>query len=273
MTTNRIYQVTVFAFLFFFCSCQNNTQTTSESNSDPAPKSVQTETKETKDSDVKEIEKSDSHTTVHGIDISKYQGHEVDKIIANDSVTFIICKATQGITYTDPMFSHNWEKVENRAGIFRGAYHFYVAKDDPVAQANHFVKTLTNLDHRDDLPPVLDIEEGSLTKGKETDVDQLQKDLLVFLKTVKKLTKRKPIVYTGLSFGRKYLLKKEFAEYPLWIAHYTDKSTPGVPDAWKEKGWSFWQRSGGAYELHSISTDYDVFNGSLDALEAFVKNN
>ena len=62
---------------------------------------------------------------IYGIDISMYQGKEVGEIHKkNDSLGFIICKATEGITYTDPDFSYNWKNIKEKSFI-RGAYHFY----------------------------------------------------------------------------------------------------------------------------------------------------
>jgi lysozyme len=71
---------------------------------------------------------------VYGIDISHHQNNEIDYISKTlDSLSFVICKATEGVTYTDPLFSKNWKTIKAR-GFIRGAYHFYRSDDDPIAQ-------------------------------------------------------------------------------------------------------------------------------------------
>ena len=62
---------------------------------------------------------------VYGIDVSDFQGDEVDFLDKQkDSLSFVICKATEGITYTDPEFQNNWKTIPEK-GFIRGAYHFY----------------------------------------------------------------------------------------------------------------------------------------------------
>ena len=40
---------------------------------------------------------------VYGIDISHHQNNEIDFISkTSDSLSFVICKATEGVTYTEP---------------------------------------------------------------------------------------------------------------------------------------------------------------------------
>ena len=81
-------------------------------------------------------------TIVYGIDISKYQGDEVDLLNKKkDSLSFIICKATEGITYTDPKFHQNWQLISAKKFI-KGAYHFYRCQDDPIKQAAHYLNTI-----------------------------------------------------------------------------------------------------------------------------------
>ncbi len=200
--------------------------------------------------------------TVHlGIDISHYQGQILKTIQASDSIRFLICKATQGVKYIDPDFRTNWHSIKEM-GILRGAYHFYLADEDPVIQATHFANTINDLE-ASDLPPILDVEQGSLTP--KSDLKSLSSNVLLFLKELEKQTNRKPILYTGYAFGQQYLKNPEFANYDLWLAEYSKASKPKIPSTWSKKGFKIWQRSE-SYSLEHKQTDLDVYYGQLEDL-------
>ena len=211
-------------------------------------------------------EKSKLH--VYGIDLSHYQNNEIDSFIkSKDSLDFIICKATEGVTYTDPKFLQNWKMIKENK-FLRGAYHFYRCEDDPLTQAKYFLEAISDIESTD-IPPIIDFEEGGLDKSQS--VDKIQSALHIFLKEIEKKSKTKPIIYTDLNIGNKYLNNTSFSDYPLWIANYNGKRIPDLPNAWKNKGWLIWQRSSN-YEIDGFSNDFDVFNGSLLEFKEFIKN-
>jgi hypothetical protein len=119
----------------------------------------------------------DTVRTVCGLDISRYQGNLLNDFAQLDTMHFIICKATQGKSLIDADFARNWKKLE-QLGIIRGAYHFYMVRDDPALQAQHFLKTVGPAG-KTDIPLILDIEEESIYE--DTKADQLQPQLLTFL--------------------------------------------------------------------------------------------
>lgn len=205
-------------------------------------------------------------TPVYGIDISRFQGNEITAITDKDSITFVISKATEGVTYKDPNFNQNWN-VSAQKNFIRGAYHFYRSNDDPKQQANNFVRTVKQL-NKNDLPPILDIEEGGLIGNIETNT--LQKDLLLFLETLESETGRIPIIYTSTSFGNQYLNNEAFSKYPLWVAEYTSNTTPKIPTVWDSNKWSFWQKSD-SYKIGSEKNDFDIFNGNKEDLSKFIE--
>lgn len=205
---------------------------------------------------------------VNGIDISKFQNNEISSFsILHDSLDFIICKATEGMTYTDPKFKQNWKMIKENHFI-RGAYHFYRSDDDPLAQAAFFLDAIFDIQNTD-LPPIIDFEELSIDKSQST--ERIQSRLLIFLNEIKIKSKRKPIIYTDINTGNKYLNKLDFSDYPLWVADYNGKSKPNLPIAWKSSGWLIWQRSD-EYKINNITNDSDVFNGSIEDLKGFIKN-
>jgi len=203
---------------------------------------------------------------VYGIDISKYQGDEIDFISRKqDTLSFVICKATEGLTMLDPDFKNNWKTIDEKDFI-RGAYHFYHCADDPVKQAAHFLSAVDSFE-RADFPPIVDFEETSIDAGCAP--AQVQKNLLVFLKQLEQKTGRKPVIYTDNNMGSKYLNNAAFLDYPLFIADYSNSRLPALPGAWKGKQWALWQKSE-HYELSSTTDDFDIFNGGPGELQVFI---
>lgn len=203
---------------------------------------------------------------VYGIDISKYQGDEIEFINRKqDTLTFVICKATEGLTMLDPDFKDNWANITQK-GFIRGAYHFYHCGDDPVKQASYFLSAVDSFATKD-FPPIVDFEEASISPG--CSVAQVQKNLLIFLNQLQQKTGRKPVIYTDNNTGSRYLTNTAFLNYPLFIADYSNSSSPKLPGAWKR--WALWQKSE-RYMVSSTTDDFDIFNGSPGELQVFISN-
>jgi len=171
---------------------------------------------------------------IHGIDVSHHSG-TVDWVkVKAAGHTFAFAKATEGKDDPDPMFTTHWPAMK-KAGLIRGAYHFYVTEDDPKDQAKLFIQTVTL--NKGDLAPVVDIE----ILGKDT-----QKDLVsrfqMFLEIMEKHYGIKPIIYTERVFWDTNLDNK-FGSYPLWVAEY-DVESPTLPEGWTT--FHLWQWKGDA---------------------------
>ena len=95
-----------------------------------------------------------------GIDVSRYNGDLVAEIDGTDSLTFIVCKASEGLNYRDPDYDKNRQIIKQK-GMLSGNYHFYHTADDPTTQANFFWSTIQTAGVPD-MPPIVDIEQGSL---------------------------------------------------------------------------------------------------------------
>ena len=215
----------------------------------------------------REIIENKSQLSVYGIDISHHQNKQIESITKQkEGIGFIICKATEGVTYIDPEFSHNWKISKNKSFI-RGAYHFYRCEDDPIEQAAHFLKTISDIKSTD-IPPILDFEEGGIDKSQS--IGEVQSALKKFLLEIEKKSKVKPIIYTDVNTGNTYLNDSFFADYPLWIANYNGKETPDLPNTWISKGWVFWQKTD-KYIVDGKTDDFDKFNGNLVELKEFIK--
>lgn len=208
-------------------------------------------------------------TLTKGIDISKFQGHEINDINTNNTdLSFVICKATEGITYTDPNFSENWNTITQQ-GFIKGAYHFYRTNDAPQPQADNFLNALGDLPTTA-FSPIVDFEEGSIVEA--TSKDQIISDLLSFLTILEQKYDRVPMIYTDVNIGNAYLDDARFAKYPLWIANYTSASAPTMPGAWEGTEWILWQQSDN-YKIGDTANDYDLFNGNIAQLKAFIAKN
>ncbi|MCL9807090.1 hypothetical protein NAT51_16260 [Flavobacterium amniphilum] len=203
-------------------------------------------------------ETTNNNEIIAGIDVSHFQGNEIDYLnSSSNQLKFVICKATEGVTYTDPDFANNWKMIKQQ-GFVRGAYHFYHCADDPTQQANFFLSTLGTLESTD-FPPIVDFEENSIDQG--CNKSTIQQNLLTFLSILQQKTGRTPILYTDNNIGNSEITDPVFANYPLWIADYNQGTAPSVPTVWKEKSWTIWQKTA-SYSLGSFTNDYDVFNGN-----------
>ncbi len=192
-----------------------------------------------------------------GIDVSHYQGDVNWNEIKEAGISFMYTKASQGTEFKDSRFKENWDGAK-KAGIYRGAYHFYVSGEDPIKQAENFLQQIGQFE-KSEIPPVLDLEELSIKNSP--DIQIFQKNVLKWLKTIKDSLNVKPIIYTDPSFGDKYLNNKKFSDYKLWIAEYGVKE-PRLPKAWEGKDWTIWQRtSRGSIEGAVGNVDHDLFNG------------
>ncbi|HVI48292.1 MAG TPA: glycoside hydrolase family 25 protein [Chitinophaga sp.] len=190
---------------------------------------------------------------IHGIDVSKFQKdinwHAVKQMqVDNIRISFAFIKATEGITRQDAAFKQNWERA-GKAGLIRGAYHFFYSTRDPIKQAINFrnVVDLTS----GDLPPVLDIETSNNQPAAV-----IRSTAKIWLEEMEKAYKVKPIIYTNIHFYETYL-GNEFDDYPLWIAHYYQKERPA-----SKRPWLFWQHSDiGRVNGIRTTVDFNVFKG------------
>ena len=197
---------------------------------------------------------------VHGIDVSRWQG-EIDwRAVRRSGVAFAFLKATEGGDVVDPLFEANWE-ASRKAGIRRGAYHFYYFCRPAEEQARWFIRNVPR-DARA-LPHVLDLEWNpySPTCRRRPDGATVRAEADRFLDILERHYGRRPIVYTTPQFYRETgigdLRRTEF-----WL-----RSTAGHPgEVYPGAGWTFWQYTGtGIVPGVSGPVDINAFRGSADA--------
>ena len=128
-----------------------------------------------------------------------------------------------------------------------------------------FLKKTTIL--KEDLPPVLDVELTAYQIAKMGGAEALFREMQVWLTEVEKATGKKPILYVSQRFIEKYLshAPKKLLTYSVWIARYGEYR-PYVKLL-------FWQLSPfGRVDGINGSVDIDVFNGSMEQFEQYVKS-
>ena len=193
--------------------------------------------------------------SVHGIDVSAYQGRIDWRTVARNRVQFAFIKASEGATLRDQRFARNWREAR-AAGVLRGAYHYFQPNRDGQIQADLFARTVPLAPG--DLPPVLDVEAANFH-----DVAVLRREVARWLRLIEAHYGVRPILYSNHSFYKRHLAG-HFDDYPLWLAHY-EVERPSMP----RNKWIIWQHSDESH-VPGIRgmVDFNVFQGNFTALQA-----
>lgn len=199
-----------------------------------------------------------SDYAVHGIDVSRWQGAIDWPQVRASGIAFALIKATEGGDHTDPAFPDNWQGAA-RAGIPRGAYHFYYWCRPAVEQARWFISHVP----RDPaaLPPVLDLEWNHRSRNcpYRPDPATVRAEAARFLDILTAHYGQRPVIYTTVDFYREtgigMLPGTEF-----WL-----RSVAGHPSTvYPGQRWTFWQYTGtGRVPGVKGPVDINVFAGSV----------
>lgn len=147
------------------------------------------------------------------LDISRYQGPDINFEKVKESSKWIYIKATEGMNI-DPLFISNIKRAKD-AKLHVGAYCFFSEKSGARDQANFFIKTVKSAGVDLDLIPVLDVE-----RLVSYEPAQLRDSIAIVLQVLQAEFNCKPMIYSGARFFLDYL--QDFKDYPLWIARYND---------------------------------------------------
>jgi lysozyme len=197
---------------------------------------------------------------VVGVDVSNHQG-EIDwPALKRSGIGFAYIKATEGGDFKDKSFARNWAEAE-RAGIPRGAYHFYrfcsVTED-----ARNFTETVPK--DPSALPPVVDVEVIGPCTATLTEEDQLEM-LSQLLDVLEQHYGRRPIIYTTPEFDRG-MLAGRFERERFWLRSLV------LPPLFRRDRWVIWQyHSRGRRPGVRGRLDLDVFRGTRADFERFVE--
>lgn len=175
---------------------------------------------------------------IHGIDVARYQGDIDWASVYRAGVSFAFIKATEGGDFIDPMFKDHWRESK-RAGVRRGAYHYFYFCRPAEEQARWFIRNVP----RDSsaLPHVLDMEWNHMspTCRLRPDGETVRREADRFLDILETHYGRRPLVYTTVDFfadtGIGRLRGTEF-----WLRSVAGHPRQVYPGAF----WTFWQYSG-----------------------------
>ena len=187
--------------------------------------------------------------------MSNHQG-EIDwEEVKSERVDFVYIKATEGMDYKDKYFEFNWDESD-KAGLLRGAYHFFTFGSTGAEQANNFIEMVPYDENA--LPPVIDLEFTGNSKNV-LDKESLQKELDDFIEALKNHYNKQPIIYVTHKSYEKYI-KGSYHNTPIWIRNILRK--PSLDD---REEWLIWQYSNRG-EVNGIDgfVDLNVFNGDRD---------
>ncbi|HEY9776422.1 MAG TPA: GH25 family lysozyme [Planktothrix sp.] len=207
--------------------------------------------------------------SAEGVDVSSFQDR-IDWGKARHEVDFAMIKASEGSTIADAKFASNWDNT-TKAGVMRGAYHFFRPKTDVQEQVQNFCAPFKH-HYNGDLPPALDLEDAHLWKGMSQ--KQKIKEINEWMKGVEHELHVQPIIYTNTNFYQKVLKNTaELKKYPLWIADWRDRSTPEIPKPWQGQGkeYLFWQYDAfGKIPGVSGRVDCDYYKGTMAELRNII---
>lgn len=166
----------------------------------------------------------------HGIDVSHHQGSIDWQAVAGDDVAFAFIKATEGGDYVDPRFEENWVGSA-KAGISRGAYHFFTQCRTGAAQADNFIRIVQQ--DRRALPHVIDAEHMGPCK-RNPQMKDVVGEITVFIDRLEAHYGRRPLIYTTREFHDAYLTSKVPNER-FWIRSLI------LTPRFRRSQWTVWQ--------------------------------
>ena len=203
--------------------------------------------------------------SIHGIDVSKYQGDINWPMVRAGGTRFAWIKATEGADHVDSKFQQNWEGAR-AAGVARGADHFVFWCRTPAQEMANF-KHIVPVE-ADALPPVLDVEATptSQTCKRRLERGVALREMRDMLREMERHYGKKPVIYTTVDFYEAVLSGNELSEYPIWVR--STKHSPSV--RYGDRKWHFWQyQSDGRVPGIAGNVDRNAFHGTPQQWSAF----
>ena len=155
-----------------------------------------------------------------GIDISSYQGYNIDfSAVRNSGIEICIVKATESTMYTNMYFDSQASGALN-AGLKVGFYHFF--RGQGIAEADYFCSVINRYKDRMTIKPVIDVE---------VPVADINNQVLLFINRVKQVLGLDCVIYSGAYFAGDNLTDINLLNYGLWVAYYY-VSTPTLRGIW-----------------------------------------
>ncbi len=244
-------------------------------------------------------------TRAHGIDLSYWQTSLTQAANPPRPVDFVIQKLTEAV-YKDAAYETLKQQIQWIP--VRGGYHYLTgpARGSWKSQADIFLAYLTDdyhfwaLDAEKmnnyalQLPQAVSPRRAPGPNGVPA-LSVLDKpaagfveSVLLFMEYVSKNTSRPGLLYTNPDMWGTWLApyQSDLARYDLWVSHYWYKPDPqAAPNYYQVRGaesmrrdWRFWQYDkngqggqGKEYGVQSKGLDLNVFNGTVEELQAWAR--
>ena len=194
-----------------------------------------------------------------GIDVSHHNGNINWEQVPD--VEFVYIKATEGVTYVDPMYQQNIKGA--RAKKLRvGAYHYFRTTNSVQKQFENYKKHVKKSDI--DLIPMVDVEEC-----KKWSTVQFQDSLMRFIQLVKSHYGKASMIYSVNTFYNKYCAPK-FNNYYLMIGRYGNDE----PFIKGKRNYTIWQKSEkGKLNGFAKSIDFSILHPKKSINDILLNNN
>lgn len=206
------------------------------------------------------IPKTPGSTPIRGIDISHHNIINDWSDVAEDGVSFVFAKATEGATYQDNKFTGSIRGAR-AAGLKVGAYHFLTTSSSATAQFDNFKSVVKKSDI--DLCPVLDAE--IMTKGHAMTDKEYVKHVRTWVDLCKAHYGKAPILYCSIEHYRKYF-KGHFKDCKFWC---------GDVDAKKSYAdlvhWVMWQYTIGPVKGSAGYLDLNMLGPGVKLTDLYLK--
>jgi len=201
---------------------------------------------------------------VKGVDVSSYQGVIDWKTLADQDISFVFLKATEGSSFVDGSFAYNYGEAR-KTELRVGAYHFFSYDSGGSTQADNFIETVEKYEGM--LPPVIDLEFYGDKKENPPSQADVRKELDIFIEKVTEYYGMKPIIYATEKSYSLYL-DGAYEDCDIWIRNVY--MPPGLSDG---RDWTFWQYTDKGllegYQGEEKYIDINVFRGTREEFEAY----
>jgi lysozyme len=167
-----------------------------------------------------------------GIDVSHHQGRIDWPRLPAQGVDFAYIKASEGGDHRDPLFAANWTGAR-RAGIARGAYHFFTLCRSGAEQAANFIAAVPL--EADSLPPAVDLEHlGNCSRSVSPEA--FHEELGDYIRRVEGRFRKPVVLYLTRDFDAAYEVSARVRR-PLWLRSLVVQPRFGA------RPWQLWQVS------------------------------
>lgn len=191
-----------------------------------------------------------------GIDVSNNNGR-MDWPDWRGAIQFAEIKATDGIGFSDPEFTRNWQGARD-IGLYRFAYHYAHPSMDPSMQARFFTETVRKQGLQAHDHFVLDLEESDgLAAGEISFWGE------VFCHEMNRLNPGHRIIVQMFPDDIEKGYAARLGAWHLWIMSWGIPKPVMPVGPWKD--WALWQYA-------SSGVDRDRFNGPVSYLKWFCES-